>query len=191
MPGIIGPVVLASGLFLSAATAFASALDTLLTDLGKVETRHARFVEERTLGVLDETLVTEGTLFYEAPNRLIRQDLLPEPAVYEIMDEQLTIIVDGEERVLALDQEPMLAALVLPFRAMFAGDLEALQTMFEPAYRKEADGWIVRLTPKQSSPAAPFLDHIEIAGKETTILGMTVHEQDGDLSRMTLEPVRP
>lgn len=160
-----------------------------MTDLAKVEIRHARFVEERTLGVLDEPLITEGTLFYEAPDRLIRQDLLPDAAIYEIRGNQLQVIIDGKEKSLALDQEPMLAALVLPFRAMFAGDLDALKTLFDAVYAENDKGWSVTLTPKPSSPTRQFLDHIEITGKDQEVERMDVHEQGGDLSSMVLEAI--
>ncbi len=168
--------------------ATAGSLEGLMADLARIEERHARFVEERTLGVLDERLVTEGTLTFEAPDVLIRQDLLPEPAVYAIEGNRLRIVIDGEEQLLALDQEPLLEAMVMPFRAIFAGDLEALKTMFDPAYAEDDDRWTVTLAPKPSSPSRPFLDRIEISGRGSTVLQMDVHEKGGDLSQMQLEP---
>ena len=177
--------------FLSASSALAGSLETLLADLAEVEERYARFVEKRTLGILDETLVTEGTLAYQAPDQLIRQDLLPDSAVYAIEGNQLRIVIDDNEQVLSLDQEPMLAALVLPFRAMFAGDVAAIQAMFDPSYAEQGEEWMVTLKPKPSSPTRPFLERIEITGKDRIVLRMDVHEHGGDLSSMTLEPITP
>ena len=158
-----------------------------MADLARVEERHARFVEERTLGILDETLVTEGTLTYQAPDRLIRQDLLPDPAVYAIDGDRLSIVIDGKERVLALDQEPLLQAMVTPFRAILAGDLPTLTSMFDPAYTEDGDRWTVTLTPTSSSPSRHFLDRIEITGKSLNVLRMDVYEQGGDRSSLRLE----
>lgn len=177
--------------FVVANGAVAGSLETLMADLAKVKERYARFVEERTLGILDETLITEGTLAYQAPDQLIRQDLLPDSAVYAINGDQLRIMIDDNEQIVSLDQEPMLAALVLPFRAMFAGDIAALKAMFDPAYTEDGDDWIVTLKPKPSSPTRPFLNRIEIVGRDLNVLRMDVHEQGGDLSSMVLEPVTP
>ncbi len=180
------PAALLGVFFLTMQGALAGSLEELMADLAKVEERHARFVEKRTLGILDEVLITEGTLSYQAPDRLIRQDLLPDPAVYAIEGDQLRITIDGKEQVLSLDQEPMLAAMVTPFRAMFAGDEQALRTMFDPHYAEDGDRWTVTLTPKPSSPSKAFLDRIEIVGKNAAVERMDVHERDGDLSSMTL-----
>lgn len=173
---------------LIATHAAAGSLEALMTDLAKVEERHARFVEERTIGILDEPLVTEGTLSYRAPDRLIRQDLLPDPAIYAIEGEQLRIVIDDQERVLALDQEPLLQAMVTPFRAMLAGDEATLNALFDLAYAENDDRWTVTLTPKPSTASRSFIDRIEIAGTGRNVERMDVYEQGGDISRMRLEP---
>lgn len=178
-----------AALILFAATAMpvtAGSLETLMADLAKVEERQARFVEERQLGILDETLVTEGTLSYRAPDELIRQDLLPEPALYAIEGDKLRIIADDEERLVALDQEPILATMITPFLAIFAGDLEALSSEFEPGYAEKGTSWTVTLKPRSSSPSRHFVDRIEIIGESLEVQRIDVHEQGGDLSSMQL-----
>ena len=166
--------------------ASAGSLEALMADLAKVETRQARFVEERTLGILDEKLITEGTLSYQAPDELIRQDLLPDPALYAIEGDRLRIEIDDQVRVVALDQEPLLAAMIMPFRAIFAGDLKALRTEFDPAYAEDGDQWTVTLAPNPTSPSRHFLDRIEIVGAGLDVRRLDVIEQGGDVSRMTL-----
>lgn len=185
---INGLLALLAWFLLMTTSAMAGSLEALMADLAKVEERHARFVEERTLGILDEELITEGTLSYRAPDRLIRQDLLPEPALYAIEGNRLTIVIDGDERVLTLDQEPLLQAMITPFRAIFAGDLPALTTLFDPSYSEAGDRWTVTLAPKSSSPSKPFLERIEITGKEQTVERIDVYEQGGDKSVMRLDP---
>ena len=162
-----------------------------MADLARVEQRHARFVEERTIGILDEPLVTEGTLAYQAPDELIRQDLLPDPALYAIEGDRLRIVIDDEERVLALDQEPLLNAMVTPFLAILAGDEATLKSLFELAYTEEGDAWTVTLTPKPSTTSRPFLDRIEIRGTDVSVLRMDVFEHGGDVSRMHLKETTP
>jgi outer membrane lipoprotein-sorting protein len=181
-------VIALSSVLMMTGHAGAGSLETLMADLARVEERQARFVEERTLGILDETLITEGTLTYQAPDRLIRQDLLPEPALYAVDGDTLTIVVDGHERVVALDQEPALQALITPFRALFAGDLAALKSLFDPAYQEDGKRWTVTLAPNAGSPSGRFLDRIEITGEGQTVKRMDVIEQGGDRSSMRLDP---
>ncbi len=188
---MIWPAALLGAFFLTMQGALAGSLEDLMADLAEVEERHARFVEKRTLGILDEVLVTEGTLSYQAPDRLIRQDLLPDPAIYAIEGDRLRITVDGREQVLDLDQQPVLAAMVTPFRAMFAGDEQALRAMFDPGYAEDGDHWTITLTPKPSSPSKAFIDRIEIVGRNTDVERMDVHERGGDRSSMTLNADAP
>lgn len=179
-------LILVAFLISSIVPAAAESLEDLMAGLAKVEERQARFVEERTFGVLDEKLVTEGTLSYQAPDQLIRQDLWPESAIYEIEGNVLKIVTNGEEKQVALDQEPLLAAMITPFRAIFAGDLAALNTDFEPRYAEQGDGWTITLQPKSSSPSRHFIHRVEITGEDLMIARIDVIEQGGDLSSMRL-----
>jgi len=183
--GLLGGVFAA--LLLSSTTVWAGSLETLMADLAEVKERQARFVEERTLGILDEPLVTEGTLSYQAPDELIRQDLLPDPALYAIEGDQLRIVIDDEERVVALDQEPVLEAMVTPFRAILAGDQAALTSMFDLAYAENGDQWTITMTPKPSTATRFFLQRIEVSGTDLSVEQMDVFEQGGDVTRMHLE----
>lgn len=176
-----------TALLLMTTSAWAGSLEALMADLAEVDEQNARFVEERTVGILDETLVTEGTLSYQAPDRLLRQDLLPDPAIYDLDGNRLRIVIDDEERVMALDQEPLLQAMIAPFRAILAGDLTALEASFDLAYADNNDRWKLTLTPKPASVSRPFLERIDIMGTARTVQRMDVHERDGDRSSMHLE----
>ncbi len=171
------------------ATGSAGSLDDLMNVLAGVEARRARFVEERSIGVLDQPLVTEGTFAFDAPDRLTRQDLTPAPALYTLDGDRLEIVIDGEERTLSLDQEPVVQALVAPFRAVFAGDLGMLEESFDVAYADDGGGWKLTLKPKTGSPARRFLEVVTVSGAGEHVERIETRERGGDRSVMRLEPV--
>ena len=165
----------------------AGSLEDLMESLSAVEERRASFVEERTLGILDGSLITEGTLAYEAPNRLYRQDLLPDPALYALEGDQLRILIDGQERTLALDQEPLIEAMVAPFRAVFAGDLETLERIFDLDYADGQDEWVLTMRPKPETPGYRVIESITVLGTAGRIARVETEERDGDRTVMRLE----
>jgi outer membrane lipoprotein-sorting protein len=174
-----------------AGKANAGSLEDLMAVLAAVEERRACFVEERTLGILDELMVTEGTFFYKAPDRLMRQDLLPDAALYALEGDRLDILIDGEEHTLSLDQEPMIQALIAPFRAVFAGDLETLRGSFDVSYADSAGGWALTLKPRAGTSAAQLMTAMTIRGADGRIQRLETKERSGDQSVMRLEPMAP
>jgi hypothetical protein len=176
----------------AAGTAQAStfSIERLLGQLGAVEAAQARFVEERRLAILEEPLVTEGTLSYQAPDHLIRQDLLPKPALYEIEAGTITVINDDGEFLLALGDQPLLRASITPLLAALAGDQGALERDFELDLAGGESGWTLTLAPR-SDPFLDVLREIVLAGSAGQIDQITMHEQDGDVISMRLTYAAP
>lgn len=163
-------------------------LEALMQDFANVRERQASFVEERRLGVLDAPLITEGTLSYQAPDHLVRQDLMPDPALYSLEGDRLRVVVDDQERIIALDQAPALRSLFEPFRALFAGDTAALERAFEVSYTGDREDWALTLVPRPESAGAELLAEIDIAGAGTLVQEVTLRERDGDETLMRLSP---
>ncbi len=179
---------LAFGLTWPAAAAEFS-LDALLQQLQGVKSAEARFVEERRLALLDAPLVTEGTLSYEAPDKLIRQDLSPKTALYQIDADSVTVSNDQGEYRLALQDEPLLQASIGPLLAALAGDRTRLERDFTLALSGQPDDWTLTLAPK---PAAlqEVIAKIALTGQASRIQAVSMDEQDGDqiLLRLTYPP---
>lgn len=164
--------------------------ETLLRQLAAHAPLRARFVEERRMALLDEPLVIEGTLSFVPPDRLTRQDLVPQPAVYRIEGDEVVVLQGTTERHLRLADEPVLAALVLPFRATLAGDLEALQRVYALSVTGDPGQWELTMTPKDARVMA-MLSGIEVAGRANVVRRITVQERDGDRTVMSLTPTAP
>ncbi|MGI9435450.1 MAG: outer membrane lipoprotein carrier protein LolA, partial [Geminicoccaceae bacterium] len=101
--------------------------------------------------------------------------------------DRLHVVVDGNEQVLALDQEPLLRAMVAPFQAVFAGDLGALDHEFDVTSAEQGGRWTVTLTPKAAASSSRFLDRILMTGTGDNVEQVDTYEHDGDRTSMRLD----
>ena len=124
---------------------------------------------------------------FTPPDRLIRQDLLPQPALYSIDGDEVVIRHGSDEERLQLADEPVLAALVLPFRATLAGDVDALKAAFELTVEGDQHAWRMLLTPRQTRVAA-VVSQIVLQGGDGQLEGVTIEERNGDRTVMRLTP---
>lgn len=162
-------------------------LEQLMPMLRKSEPAHARFVETRTLRILNKPLVLTGTLVYVPPDRLERHTLTPRPQSM-VVDADRLVLEDktrGRTRTLALQDHPVLWAFIESFRATLAGDLATLERF----YRVELEGseahWGMQLTPREDAMLA-VVRTIRIEGSDGRVARVEIEEVHGDRSVMTI-----
>lgn len=165
-------------------------LQSLMHTIATVKNRNDHFTETKELAILDLTLTQEGTLHFQAPDRLSKQILTPEPSSFEIAGNQATIKSAGDpDQVISLEDNPQLRAFSESIRAVLAGDLQALQTHFRTKLKGNAEHWELQLEPLDDLLAMQ-VDHIEVRGEGSNIRQFIVLENGGDRTVTTLEPTR-
>ncbi|MCB1883526.1 MAG: hypothetical protein KDG89_05940 [Geminicoccaceae bacterium] len=147
----------------------------------------ARFVERRDLMALDAPIVVEGTLSFTPPDRLVREDVAPEPATYTVEGDRVRVEAKGGTRTLSLAAQPLLAALVLPFRATLQGDLAAIEGAYTATVAGDATDWRLDLVPKDQA-LRRTIRTIGIEGGRT-IRKVTIEAVAGDRIVTTLAPL--
>lgn len=146
------------------------------------------------MALLAAPLVNEGALYFAPPGRLARHITAPAPATVLIDEGALRYADAGGRETLALDQSPVLRLFVASFVKIFAGDREALASMYTMALHDlpaGADGvarWSLVLRPKVA-PMTQVIERIEISGHEVVIEAMRVLEVGGDETITTFSEV--
>lgn len=158
----------------------------LMQTLASVEQRESRFVETRELALLEQALISRGTLSFQQPDRMSKAFDPPEGLRYEIESNRLLIQrPDGNRETLRLDNAPRLLAYVAAMRAVLAGDSEQLETYFELSLGGQPEAWHLRLTPLEPGLTRQ-VRHIEIEGSGSDISNFRILEQNGDLTTTRL-----
>jgi hypothetical protein len=162
--------------------------EQLMRTLAQRRGGEAKFVEQRFVSVLDQTLTYTGTLTFSAPDKLARHTLTPRPESFVVEGNQLTLQRGERVRRLALDSVPELAAMVEAMRGTLAGDGSALQRYFKPTVEGAASRWTLTLVPLDNRLLG-VVRQLRIDGYQADVRVVELQLADGDRSVMTIEPI--
>lgn len=156
-------------------------LETLMGRLAETSGVKTRFVEEKHLALLVAPLLTEGVLYFAAPDKLARMTERPAPATL-VINGDLLVQRDatGVDRM-DLGQSDVARQFVENFIVLFNGDLEAMRQRYEVAFSATDAGWQIRLEPR-SHIVGRMIESILLAGEGVLLRHMEILETGGDRS---------
>ena len=191
MQRLLGLTLLCCSLLVSAygANDPAWTLERLMTSLSAVGAIDATFREEKTLAILEQPLVTTGTLRYRPPGYLKKQTLEPYRKSYQI-DEHWLLIETPDEgwQSFALDSDPAIRVFVESIRATLGGDLQRLQQYYRVQLQGQATDWTLHLEPLDAR-MAEYVTAIIIHGQEGRVHRVETLEAGGDRGVLSITSI--
>jgi len=162
-------------------------LAQLMQDLRQVKTARGRFVERRYLAILNTPLESSGTLLYIAPGRLEKHMLLPRQESLTLDGDTLLIEnkETGQQRRVALQEQPVVWAFVESIRSTLAGDLQTLNRFYEVSLEGDASRWRLRLKPTEPR-MREVASEIRVSGNSNWVGVIEILDAGGDRSVMTI-----
>ena len=180
-------------------------LEQVMAALRTVHHVDARYIEHRTLHVLNKPIETRGSLRFEAPAHLEKLTDAPADGSAErltIDRDRLTIERDAGERgagergagergagrppiVLALHEHPEIGVLVDSIRATLSGDGDALRRSFDVTPSGTIDHWQLVLQPRDPAQRA-VLQWMRVSGFGQRITAIDTANADGDRTEMSI-----
>lgn len=161
-------------------------IDQLMNSLAQVQSNHARFVEKKSIAMLEEPVVASGELFYVAPDHLEKRTLKPKHESIILNDDTLVLEYGDRKRRLSLPDHPELAPFIESIRGTLAGDRQAL----ERHYRLKLEGtprhWTLQLIPV-GDEAQKVVRRIRITGMGNALHSIRITQADGDSSLMVIK----
>jgi hypothetical protein len=149
--------------------------------------RHGQvdFVEQHFLAVLKRPVESYGVMIYDAPQRLEKRTVEPRPERLVLDGEELTIERKGHTHVLDLAAYPSILPFIESLRATLAGDLPALERVFNVDFAGTLERWTLTLSPRDSK-VSKTVSEVRIDGSRDALLKVEILEANGDRSLMTL-----
>ena len=149
--------------------------------------RHGQvdFVEQHFLSVLKRPVESYGVMIYDAPNRLEKRTVEPRPEDLVLDGNELTVERKGRTHVLDLAAYPSILPFIESLRATLAGDLPALERVFDVDFAGNLDRWTLSLSPRDSK-VSKIVSRVRIDGSRDVLLKVEILEANGDRSLMTL-----
>ncbi len=161
-------------------------IDQLMRGLAQIRSGHARFVEKKSIAILDRPVESSGELFYTAPDYLEKRTIKPKPESM-ILDRDTLLIERGRQKhSLQLQDYPELAAFIDSIRGTLAGDRKALERNYRLSLDGTAEQWILQLLPVDEKMQA-VVKRIRVAGVRDAVRSIEITQADGDSSLMLIE----
>lgn len=163
-------------------------VEQLMQMLAQTRSGHVRFVETKTIAMLDKPVESSGELFYKAPDHLEKRTLKPKPETM-VLDQGLLQVERGRQKhSLRMQDYPELAAFIDSIRGTLAGDRQALERNFRLSLEGNRQSWRLQLVPDNDKMLA-VVKRIDIAGEKEVVKRIEISQADGDSSLMRIEPI--
>jgi len=161
----------------------------LVRNLAAVPERRARFTEERRFAALDQPLHSQGTLLWRRPDLLEKHTEAPEPETLRVVGDRVDVFLPGRTpRSISLASQPQLRALVEGMRAPLAGDLPALESLFEVTLTGGPAAWRINLVPRDRR-TREIVTAMQIDGVLAGPREIRVTQANGDVQILRVEPL--
>lgn len=190
--------VLLVGFFsaVSPLVADASELDTVLDRLraaaAEVQTLQGSFVQEKTLEMFDQRLLSTGVMIYAEPDRLRWELLQPVASGFVLQGKQGVRwnAVSGQVQRFSIDSDPVMGVVAQQLLAWARVDLEWLGQNYYLEVTN-SDPVELRLTPVDTAEAE-LIDYIEVTfvPQQGHVSDVLIMEQSGDSTRLRFNAVR-
>jgi outer membrane lipoprotein-sorting protein len=155
-------------------------LEKLLAQFRSMKGLEAKFREEKRIAMLDAPLVSEGTLHFSVPDRLLRTTAKPTKTRMLIDGAKLTFNDGHTTESMSLDANPVAKLFVDSFLKILVGDTAALSRLYEMTFKPGAgELWELSLKPKVD-PMNKVISVIELSGSGRIITKMRIAEIGGD-----------
>jgi hypothetical protein len=159
-----------------------------MASLAQVKSASAQFTEVKTMAVLDAPLVASGTLDYTAPDWMQKVTVSPVPERFVLNAGEITMSggQDGQTHLFSVRQDPMIGALTGGILDTLAGNLPALERVYDVRFSGTPAAWQLVLRPRDPTMTR-FISYIRISGAQNRIGGIDTLSGNGDHSEMRID----
>lgn len=165
-------------------------VDALMQLLAQTRSSRATFEEKKYLSAVELPLESSGELIYQAPDRLEKRTIRPQPESLVLDKDVLVFERQGRKRSIPLQSYPEVGMFVESIRATLAGDQPALARHYKIELKGKAERWTLLLQPLQAKAAA-LVSQVRMNGQRERINTIEILQGNGDRSVMGITPLHP
>jgi len=156
-------------------------LNQLIQFMAKHKEIHATFTEIKYIKGVNVPLESSGNLTFISPSTIIRNTLQPKPEMFNLTGNAITIKRMDKEYSLQIDDCPEISLYFEGIRALLAGDVERLRSLYIIELEGTLVDWKLVFSPLQKGTT---LKSLNINGKHDNVRSVEVRLEDGDYSIM-------
>ena len=186
----------ALGLSVSAQTSLSEAqsqelMASLTKAASSMQTMQCRFVQSKTMAMLTEPSVSEGSMYFSSPDRLRWEYLTPYPFALVVNGERIVKVTDGKAEVLEGNSGRMYQGIVGMIMGSASGKKLFDTSAFDVALYDDGAFWKAEMTPKRRDMKRIFSQLVFHFDKKTQVIDhVEFIEPKGDKTEIRFEDVR-
>ena len=179
---VLSILFVAVGLFVSAQTQLSETqsqeiMASLTETAASMQTMQCRFIQSKTMAMLAEPSVSEGRMYFSAPDRLRWEYLTPYPFTLVVNGERIVKVTDGKSEVLEGNSGRMYQGIVGMIMGSASGKKMFDTSTFDVVLYDDGAFWKAEMTPKRRDMKRMFsqlvfyfdkksqvVDHVEFNG---------------------------
>ncbi len=167
-------------------------VDTLLASLAKAPGLYAHFREEKHITVLQQPLVSEGSIYFAPPSHFSRRTEKPLKSTMIIDGNEMSFVTEESHERLSLGANPVARLFTDAFVMLLSGNRAGLEKIFKMQLTPKAGGasgeWKLVLTPRVT-PMDKMIKELELRGRGLNLNELDVRETSGDWTRTSFTQV--
>ena len=165
-------------------------LDFLLASMSGTPGVVADFHERKFLSLLDGPIESQGTLYFQPPDRWARVTSAPAKTRLVLDAGRMRFSDEAGSSDVALAESPIARVFAENMIAIFRGDRAELEARYRLEFHSEGDRWQLSLTPK-GAPLDRAIASIKLSGAGRTLRELIVVEIDGDSTQTVFDKSDP
>ena len=169
-------------------------VESLMSFFAKAGAVRARFASTQRISILAAALESEGELYFEPPDRMVRNTTRPGRSKVIVEGTRVAMLDETGLRRMDLSRSGPARGLVENMMLVLRGDLRGLNERYFAAYQVEAgksrEGarWTLSLEPRDPAVAA-LVAEILFEGRGHRLESMLTREANGDSTQTRFEDV--
>jgi outer membrane lipoprotein-sorting protein len=161
--------------------------DDFWKDMPEIQIFKTDFHETKTIQLLKNPVISQGTLYFRKPNTFIRcvQDPFKEMDIID--DTSMTVVFPdlGKTDRYDLDQQPVAGEIFMHFVWMFQGDIDRLKSRYRSVVVKNPDGTFRQVLHPLVEPLTAVIESITVVLNSNRIpVQIHITEKNGDTTVM-------
>lgn len=166
-------------------------IDSILTRMARIQGLHCSYREEKRIALLSSPVMSEGTIDYARPGRMIRRVTRPSSQVVFIEGGELRMSEGGQTQRIDLAAQPVVRSFVDSFLQLLQGDRRALERTYTLSLETGPDqAWTLTMRPI-AAPLTQFVREIRFVGHGDVMTQMVMLEVSGDSTTTSFTQVNP
>ena len=166
-------------------------MQQLMNSAASIQTMQCRFVQSKTMAMLAEPSIAEGTMHYVSPDKMRWEYITPYASALIVNGERIIKVTDGKEEVLDAKSSRMYQGMVNIIMDCASGRKLFDATVFDVILYDDGALWKAEMTPKRRDMKRMFAQLVFRFDKTTSIISQVeMMEASGDVTSIQFEDIR-